>query len=175
METEKAKTGRESTTDQTVRWFFDRLDLQDLVDAELEGVARAREMYAEALALQGRGVPWPEIREHLLKGRKLCPAISEERGPEPSYQITFAGGDKITFDGTNYWFRSRWSTEQSPPSRRPRPPTWIVSVAGKPMEVFGSVVASTEQSAIQGAIKVFHIERRLRDRIAVARISSDDN
>ncbi len=174
METEKSHAQSERAGERLISRFFNRADLQDLLDAELEGVAHAREIYAEALALEERHVPWPEIREHLLKGRELCPVISEERGPERAYEITFAGGDKISFDGTNYWFWSRWSTEQFKPPR-PRPSAWVASIVDRPMKVLGSVLARSEESAIKAAIKVFQVQRALQDHIVLTRIHDKDD
>jgi len=43
------------------------------------------------------------------------------------------------------------------------------------MKVLGSVVASTEKTAIKAAIKVFQVERIPQDHIIVTRIDGEDD
>ncbi len=71
------------------------------------GVASAtvREIYLEALAKKAHEVPWSEIRDHLIdRGHDVGQGRIEEADGRNGYELTFATGEKIKFDGRDYQF-----------------------------------------------------------------------
>lgn len=142
-------------------------------DRDEEQATPAREMYLEALSMRDQDMPWPQIREHLIKGREHCPVIAEARGAEPSYELTFATREKISFDGTNYWY---WGRSPSRPRIYWRPCTklskWSVCI-GNAMNVVGDVIALTEEDAIASAMRKFRLPRREQNRVFLLKIGED--
>ena len=66
---------------------------------------RVRNLFLEALAMKILDTPAPKIREHLInKGRDIGHSQITELGNENSYELTFETGEKICFNGTDYYF-----------------------------------------------------------------------
>lgn len=142
-------------------------------DPEEEWATPVREMYLEALSMRARDVPSPEIREHLVKGRALCCVVAYVEGKEPSYELAYEGGEKISFDGRHYWY---WGRGPAPSgiNRRPRSKLFKWSVCiGNAMNVAGTVLAHTEQDGIAAAIRKFQIGARQQNEVFLVKIGDD--
>jgi hypothetical protein len=64
-----------------------------------------REVFIKALSMKVQHVPCGEIRAQLVAmGSEIGNRVIREEGDEASYQLTFASGEKIRFDGTDYHY-----------------------------------------------------------------------
>ena len=64
-----------------------------------------RDVFIKALSMKVHDVPYTEIRMHLVTmGGEIGNRVVHEEDDDAGYQLTFASGEKIRFDGMDYHY-----------------------------------------------------------------------
>jgi len=61
-----------------------------------------RDLYLVALLMKDKNVPWPEIRRRLVDLADATGHWEIVESGSGAYDLVFANGGKISFDGTDY-------------------------------------------------------------------------